>query len=78
MNPNPFKALLYSRKFWLIVLDAIISTVTIIVGRYAQAEAEFIRQLITIYQPVFVAIIIGIAAEDAAIKANGRVNPPVQ
>ena len=74
----PFKLLLASRKFWLVVMDAVISTATIIVGKYAQADAEFVKQLITIYQPVFVAIILGIAVEDAGLKNSGGNLPPVQ
>lgn len=63
--------LIRSRKFWLMILDVVISTVTFFVTKYASPElAEDIIWLIAAWQPVFVAIIIAIAQEDAAVKSN--------
>ena len=75
---NPIPALLHSRKFLLLVLDTAISLVLFFVGKYAAPGlAEDIRFVIAAYQPVFVAIIVAIAVEDAALKrAGGRYVPP--
>jgi len=71
---NPVKGLLRSRKFLLLILDTAISLITYFVGKYAlPAVAEDINFLIAAYQPVFVALIVAIAVEDAALKrATGR------
>lgn len=66
-NPNPFKALLMSRKFWLTVLDLVISGVLYFGGKYL-GESVFadVKFMIAAIQPVFVVIIGAIAYEDAA------------
>ena len=62
--------LLQSRKFWLMILDVVISTATYLVGKYVIPElAEDILWLIAAWQPVMVALITGIAVEDAASKS---------
>ena len=64
--------LLQSRKFWLLVLDTVISLAMYFVGKYATpALAEDINVLIVALQPVFVALIVAIAVEDAAAKRSG-------
>ena len=70
MNDNkpvlyPFKRLLYSRKFLVLVLDTVISVILHYAGG---ADAQF---LITALQPVALVIIGAIAAEDIAEKKNG-------
>ena len=61
--------LLKSRKFWLMIADVVISTITYFVTAYAAPEiAEQIIWVIGAWQPVIVALIVGIAVEDAAIK----------
>ena len=69
--------LLQSRKFWLLILDTVISVGLFFVGKYVDpVPAEDIYVLIGALQPVFVAIIAAIAYEDAAAKrANGGVLP---
>lgn len=68
---NPFQKLIRSRKFWLLVLDVVISTITYFVTRYAfPALAEDIIKMIALWQPVFVALIGSVAYEDAAEKRN--------
>jgi hypothetical protein len=78
MNPNPFKSLLHSRKFWLLIFDVLVSVVLYFAGKYAGASAyEDIKFLILSLQPVFVTVIIGIFAEDNA-KLGAGSTPPVQ
>ena len=63
------QTLLRSRKFWLMVLDVVISTITYFVTAYVSPEiAEQIIWVIGAWQPVIVALIVGIAMEDAAVK----------
>jgi len=64
------KRLLKSSKFWLGVLDVIVSTTLFFVGKYAQVAAEDVAFLIGAIQPVIVMIIAGTAIEDAAEKRN--------
>ncbi len=65
------KALLQSRKFWLMFLDVAISTITYFVTAYVSPEiAEQIIWVIGAWQPVIVALIVGIAIEDAAVKGS--------
>ena len=77
---NPWQLLFQSRKFWLLLLDAVVSTVVMILNIVlSPAHLEIALALIAIYQPIFVAIITAIAKEDAATKSiNGTVikNPP--
>ena len=72
----PIQGLLRSRKFLLLCLDTIISLVLFFVGKYAlPGVAEDIKFIIAAYQPVFVAIIIAISVEDAAMKRAGNGHP---
>lgn len=67
MNPNPFAALAHSRKFWLLILNVFVSLVLYFVGKYAAPGIfDDVKVVIGLIQPVFVAIIIAIAVEDAA------------
>jgi ABC-type transport system involved in cytochrome bd biosynthesis fused ATPase/permease subunit len=68
---NPFQLLFRSRKFWLLVLDIVVSTITLLVSTYFQASGDFILKLIAIYQPLFVFMITAICVEDAAAKSSG-------
>lgn len=61
----PFKRLLYSRKFLLLVLDTVVS---IALHFFGGADAVF---LIGALQAMFIAVITGITAEDYAEKKNG-------
>jgi len=71
---NPIQGLLRSRKFLLLILDTAISLVLFFVTKYAAPGlAEDVKFVIAAYQPVFVAIIMAISIEDAALKrATGR------
>lgn len=62
-TPNIFK----SRKFWLMISDVVISSVVYLITAYINGElAEKIIWLIGVWQPVIIAVITGIAIEDAA------------
>ena len=64
------QSLLKSRKFWLMVLDVVVSTAVYFVTAYVAPEvAEQIIWVIGAWQPVIVALIVGIAVEDAAEKS---------
>lgn len=65
MSPNPFAALLHSRKFWLLILDVVVSMSTYFITKYAApAAANDILYVIGGLQPVFVTLIGAIAVED--------------
>lgn len=61
---NPFSGLLHSRKFWLAILDAVVSTALYFGAKYAGASLEDLRFVIAIYQPVIALVIISLAVED--------------
>ena len=66
-------SLIRSRKFWLMVLDIVISTITYFVTAYVAPEvAEQVIWVIGAWQPVIVALIVGIAVEDAAEKGAAQ------
>jgi uncharacterized membrane protein len=71
---SPFQKLVKSRKFWLMILDVLISTITYFVTLYVKPEvADQIIWVIGSWQPVIVALILGIAHEDAAEKKESPV-----
>ena len=70
-NLSPFKKLLKSRKFLLLVLDTVVSIALFVVSSYVPGYEEAVKFLIGALQPVFVALIIAISVEDAAIARNG-------
>ncbi len=63
---NPFKGLLVSRKFWLMVLDVIVSGATYFIGKYAGADGQDMLFVIGLLQPVFVTVIASVTLEDNA------------
>jgi hypothetical protein len=66
------KGLWESRRFWLLVLDTVISISLYFVGRYAVAQAEDLKFLMLALQPIFIAVILGYTSDNAAeIRANG-------
>lgn len=64
---SPLGKLLQSRKFLLLVLDTIVSVLMFFTAAYFPASEESVKFLIGALQPVFVAIIVAISIEDAAI-----------
>lgn len=70
---NPLESLLRSRKFWLMILDVVVSIATYIAGNLLGEQArEMVLWLIGLLQPVFVAIITAIAYEDGQAKRAGN------
>ena len=62
-----------SRKFWLLILETVISLLLYFIPKYLPGAEADTRVLILALQPVFVAIIMAIAVEDsAAMKAGLR------
>jgi hypothetical protein len=61
--------LLKSRKFWITIFDIVVATATYFVTKYVAPEiGEDVLWLIAAWQPVIIALITGIAVEDAAMK----------
>ena len=57
MKSNPFAGLLRSRKFWLLILDTVVSLLTYFITRLAAPEfAEYALYAIGTLQPVFVIV----------------------
>ena len=63
---NPFLGLLQSRKFWLLILDTIVSVATYFVGKYMGAEGKDVIFLVAALQPIFMVAINSITKEDVA------------
>lgn len=59
-----------SRKFRLAVYDMAISLALFFVGKYLPMAIEDVKFIIGAIQPVFIALIGGIAIEDFAKKLN--------
>ena len=60
-----------SRKFVLMLVDVVLSNITYFVTMFVAPErAEMALWLIGSWQPVIISVIIGITAEDAAVKSN--------
>ena len=67
MSPNPFSLLLHSRKFWLLILDTVISLAAFFIGRYLSPDDALpYLTVIAALQPVFVFVIKAITDEDVA------------
>jgi len=61
--------LLVSRKFWITVVDLVVSTATYFIGKYVNpASGADILWLIAAWQPVVLVLINSIAKEDVADK----------
>ena len=71
MQPNPFTGLIHSRKFLLAMLDALVSSVALVLACFLSPDkVASVLALIGIWQPVLIAVIVGIAVEDSAnVKA---------
>ena len=68
-----WSSLLQSRKFWLMIVDVVVSVASYFVVKYVAPEAaKDVMFLIGALQPVVIALIVGIAHEDAAVKSSGR------
>ena len=77
LTMSPVAALFRSRKFLLLLLDTVIAAILYFGGRYLAPDAvEELNFLIGILQPVFVAVIVGIAWEDNNRRDNTPGQPP--
>jgi hypothetical protein len=66
-----------SRKFRILVFDTVISAVTFAVTLFLAPEyADKVLQFIAIMQPLLFAVVVGIAAEDAALKGSANYKFP--
>ena len=65
-----------SRKFRAMAVDAIFAALALMVTSFlAPDQVELVLKLLAILQPVVLAYILGVAAEDAAaLKANSHPN----
>jgi hypothetical protein len=69
---NPIQSLFKSRKFLLLLLDTFVALILYFLGRYAPlAWLEDTEFVILAVQPIFIALILSIAWEDAAAKRAG-------
>ena len=67
MTPNPFVGLLHSRKFWLLVLDTVISAVSTVGAWYLAPEMlNQVIAILAILQPLYIFVITSITKEDVA------------
>lgn len=65
-KPNPWYTLFHSRKFWLVILDLVVSTILYFVPKYAPGAVEDTRFLVAAIQPVFLLIIYSITQQNVA------------
>jgi len=66
---NPIRLLLRSRKFWVLILDVLVSTIIFIASRYTSISVQTdVKFFIGALQPVFLFVISAIAYEDGATK----------
>ncbi len=72
---NPLKALLQSRKFWILILDTVVSLLTYFSAKYlAPAAVDDIKVIIAALQPVALMLIVSIAYEDGqSVKAGAAI-----
>jgi len=56
-SQNPLKTLLQSRKFWVMILDLVVSFLLYFVAKYAQVALEDVKFVILVLQPVFLLLI---------------------
>ena len=71
---NPAKSLIQSRKFWLMVVDLVVSLILFFGAKYlAPSVFDDVKFVVAAIQPVFITIIAAIAHEDAANAKAGVV-----
>ena len=67
---NPFSRLLQSRRFWLAVMDAVISIALYFAAKSGMAAVEDVRFLIVTMQPVVVILIVAFTYEDVQARRS--------
>ena len=65
---------LSSRKFRILLYDALVSLILFFIGKYVPDIMEDVKFVIGALQPVVIIAIGGIAAEDFASKISGNDN----
>jgi len=60
-----------SQKFWLMVLDMIISLALFFVTKNAPEQLEDVKFLIAAIQPLFIALITAVAVENVTMTRMG-------
>lgn len=74
MNSNPFRDLLSSRSFWLLILDTVVALITLTISSFYPQSIEIARSYIMILQPVFIFVITKMAVQNVAgIQAEAKV-----
>lgn len=63
---NPWERLAQSRKFWLLIMDTVISLVLHFCAVVKPEALEHVKFAVATLQPVFIVLITAIAVEDAA------------
>lgn len=64
--------LLKSRKFWMAILDAGVSTLGIVLAFWLSPDkVTQVLTLVGLWQPVFIAVIVSVTVEDAAAYKAG-------
>ena len=72
-------SLLQSRKFWITVVDLVVSTSSYFITKYvAPQTGNDVLWVIGMWQPVIIALITGIAIEDNGTNANPALVAPVE
>lgn len=70
-------SLLHSRKFWIMLVDLVISSASYFIAKYvAPQTGNDIMWLIGSWQPVIIALITGIAIEDNGTNSNPALVAP--
>ena len=62
---SPWAKLFKSRKFWILILDTVVSTALFVTGAYFPNATETVNFAIVALQPIFMMLIGAIAYEDA-------------
>mgnify|MGYP000735800029 CR=1 FL=1 len=69
---NPWQRLMQSRKFWLLMMDTVISLVLHFAAVVKPEALEHVKFAVATLQPVFIVLITAIAVEDAALNLSNR------
>lgn len=69
---NPWQRLAQSRKFWLLVVDAVISLVLHFCAAVKPEALDHVKFAVATLQPVFIVLITAIAVEDAALNLSNK------
>lgn len=64
---------IYDSKFWLAVLDVVISAILYFVGKYSQPDLfDDLKFVIALIQPIIVTIIVGLFQTQQAALSGGK------